>query len=329
MKKMKDIRSWMMKKNQDYTGREVIFTMKKGEGLKSWAHAVPILILAFTLAMLMVQAPAHGAVTCPSDPSSDGALALKNSDSDGDGFYDYDECYGITLTDQQTLTCICGPVGCCGAVNPVPANRAIRFDPNTKDLFVILVTALELGGNHTNIPQPIPDDYLSYLSNSLAQGGLAITPHVIKKTQATPDRLLNSTPPQTQKAVRVTEILDTSIANLYGQSDGCGTPNGSDNSRVYTDTIKNFVNSVYGAAKAQPPAGLIDTYIKHTIAHEIAHSLGPLAPTYNAKFAGYHYKSGTKVEMDQSVYYTSKGSTVNFYIGTTFTSADQSGLWMK
>jgi len=333
MKKMKDIiMSGMMNKKQNNTTKEVIFKMKRGKGLKSKTYAVLTLISALALATLLIQAPAHGAVTCPSDPSSNAAQALINSDSDGDGLYDYDECYGIMLTDQtQTppTTCICGSVGCCGTSNPVPSNRAIRFDPNTKDLFVILVTALELGGNHTNIPQPIPDDYLSFLSNSLAQGGLAITPHVIKKTQATPDRLLNSTPPQTQKAVRVTEILDTSIANLYGQSDGCGTPNGSDNSRVYTDTIEKFVTSVYAAANQQPPAGLIDTYIRHTIAHEIAHSLGPLAPTYNARFAGYHYKSGTKVEMDQSVYYTSKGQNVNFYIGTTFTSLDNAGIKLK
>ena len=323
MKKMKDITmSGMMNKKQNSTTKEVIFKMKRGEGLKSKTYAVLTLISALALATLLIQAPAHGAVTCPSDPSSDAALALKNSDSDGDGFYDYDECYGITLVDQVRIY---------GKLEGISLGRprSEYLDPDTKDLFIILVTALELGGSHSNIPQPIPNDYLSFLSNSLAQGGLAITPHVIKKTQATPDRLLNSIPPQTQKAVRVTEILDTSIANLYGQSDGCGTPNGSDNSRVYTDTITNFVTSVYAAAKTQPPAGLIDTYIRHTIAHEIAHSLGPLAPTYNARFAGYHYKSGTKVEMDQSVYYTSKGSTVNFYIGTTFTSADQSGLWMK
>ncbi len=329
MKKMKGIRSSTMKKRETNAIKEVIFTMKKGKGLKSWTHAVPI--LAFVLAVLLVQAPAHGDVTCPPDPNSPEAVALgaSNSDTDKDGFSDYDECYGITLMDQQTASCICGSVGCCGTVNPVIPNRAIRLDPNTKDLFVILVRATELGGTHTYIPQPIPADYLSNLSNSLTQGGLVVSPHVIKSTQATPDRVLNSTPPQTQKAVRVTEILDTSQTGLYGQSDGTTTPNGSDNSRVYTETINQLITSVYAGAHTQPPAGLLDTYIRHTIVHEIAHSLGPLAPVYNSRFAGNHYKSGTKVEMDQFVYYTSKGSTVNFYIGTTFTSADQAGVLMK
>ena len=317
MEKMKDIRSWMIKKDENNTIREVIFTMKKGEGLKSCTYSVLILILAFALAMLLIQAPAHGAVTCPSDKNSPDALALKNTDFDGDGFSDYAECYGITLMDQSHFY---GRLE--GRSMELPPDQYL--DPDTKDLFVILVKATDLGANYTNITQANP---LEYVSRTLAQGGLAITTHPIGREKATLDRLVTST--STQKAVRVTESLDTSDPNQSGQSDGCGTPNGSDNARVYTENIKNRVNSVYQSAKATVPPGLIDTYIKHTIAHEIAHALGPLAPTYNAKFAGYHYKSGTNVEMDQSVYYTSKGSTVNFYIGTTYTSADQSAFKLK
>ncbi len=317
MKKMKGTMSGMMKKKQINTIKEAIFTMKKVKGSKSRTYQVLILISTFALATLLIQGPAYGAVTCPSDSTSPAAQALRNSDSDGDGFSDYDECYGITLMNQSPFY---------GKLEGISTGRprGQYLDPDTKDLFVVLVKATDLGLNYTNITQPDP---LEYVSRTLAQGGLAITTHQIGLAQATLDRFVTST--SAQKAVRVTESLDMSDPNLFGDSDGCGIPNFLDNARVFTESIKNRVNSVYQSAGVTVPQGLIDTYIKHTIAHEIAHALGPLAPTYNARFGGYHYKTGTNVEMDQSVYYTSKGSTVNFYIGTTYTSADQSAIKLK
>jgi hypothetical protein len=117
--------------------------------------------------------------------------------------------------------------------------------------------------------------------------------------------------------------VDTSTSNVLGESDGCGTPNGMDNARIYTQRIRDFVNS-----KGADPS-LIETYIKQVIAHEIGHTVGPLKSPYDANCGGYHYCTiqppGTNVIMEQSVYHS--GTT--FYIGTIYTTADQTGVKLK
>jgi hypothetical protein len=320
MKKMKDIRPWMEKKNQDNTGREVIFTMKKGEGLKSWTYPVLILISALALAVLPIQAPVHAAVDCSK------VISTSTTDSDLDGFTDFEECNGIMLAGNlfpgRTI------------INPATNSayaRADRLDPDTKDVFVILVQAD--GGYFRLLPNP-----LQYVSNPVSQGGLGITVHQISKSQVLSGTVRNAT--STQKAAMVTESLDAKSTNPLGFSN-TGTPNGLDLSTIYTQRINNFIKSAcgsaYGTSNCADSSGVYDTtnnlaltlkYIQHTIDHEVGHVLGPLAPVYNAKI-GYHYVSGTNVIMDQSVYYTSKGGKVTFYSGTTYTSADQSGVKLK
>jgi hypothetical protein len=302
MKKMKGIKGWMIKKSQSNTGREVILTMNRGEGLKSWTYAVVILIAVLALAVLLIQTPVH-AFTCPTSEN--------NVDTDNDGFTDYQECNGITLGDGSYFP---------GKLQSTGLSRGQYLDPETEDLFVILVPASP--SNFPVNPQnPSDTTYLlQYVSNPISQGGLGITVHVISQNQviAGTDRNVTST----QEAVRVTESLDATSTNPLGFSN-TGTPDDLDLATIYTQRIINFVNSVYTSANASVPPGLIDTYIMHTIAHEVAHMLGPLAPVYNSNYGGYHYKSGTKVIMDQSIYYTSKKGRVTFYIGTAYTPADQ------
>lgn len=265
--------------------------MKKREGLRSWMYIIFMAVTLMGLNMLLSQVPAQAAVDCATVTSS------STTDTDKDGFTDYQECNGITLADGTSF--------------PGKSSQAaitVRLDPDTRDLFVILVPAT---------PSSFPANPLEFVSKPVSQGGLGLNVHVITPAQA-PNRVVS---PSTQKAVRVTESLDVSNPNLLGISSP-GTPNGLDLATVYTQRIKNSFTSILGTTPSQD---LIDLYIKHTIAHEIGHMVGPLAPTGSSSYGGYHYKSGTNVIMDQSVYY--KGTT--FYIGTTYTSKDQTKTILK
>jgi len=230
-------------------------------------------------------------------------------DADNDGFTDVQESTPIILHDNSTFpSCVGGGY-----------QRANCLDPASKDLFVIVVPAMST---------LIPANPLEFVSRNQTSGGLGIATHEIDQGQAGPDREIAGT----QKAVRISESLDTSNDIILGISQ-YGTPNGPDLATVYTQRIKNHIMSVcgssFGTSKCADNTGvssqaLIDKYIKHTIAHEAAHML-TLTTTYNDRLGGHHYKTGTNVILDQSVYY--KGTT--FYIGTTFTSADKSGAALK
>jgi len=250
-------------------------------------------VILMGLDMLLSQVPAQAAVDC--------ANASSTTDTDKDGFTDYQECNGIALTGGGTFP---------GKNTPNRlTDRSQYLDPDTRDLFVILVPAT---------PSSLPANPLEFVSKPVNQGGLGLNVHVITPEQA-PNRVVSLS--STQKAVRVTESLDVSNPNLLGISKP-GTPNGLDLATVYTQRIKNSFTSILGTSPSQD---LIDLHIKHTIAHEIGHMVGPLAPTGSSSYGGYHYKSGTNVIMDQSVYY--KGTT--FYIGTTYTSKDQTKTKLK
>ena len=290
MRKKESMRLWMVNENQNYKRKEVI-QMKKREGLGSWMHVILMAVAVMGMSLLFVRVPADAAVTCPT---------ISTADPDGDGFTDQQECDGITLANGSHFR---GKSE--GVSQGLPRDQYL--DPDTKDLFVILVPAS---------PSKIPANPLEFVSNPQSQGGLGIAVHVIGPTQADSNRYVTTT----QKAVRVTESLDVSNLNILGMS-SCGTPNGLDLATVYTQRIENHVKSVNPAASPD----FIATYIKHTIAHEVGHMVGPLAPKYTANYGGYHYKTGTKVILDQSVYY--KGTTL--YIGTSYTSADQSGVKLK
>ena len=208
-------------------------------------------------------------------------------DSDCDGFSDSQEAGGIILFNGTSL----GPT-----------------NPNLKDLFIILVPA---------IPSNLPADPLAVLEKPLSNGGLGFTVHQITITQAGPNRQVTSASPQ--KAILITESVDLS-GDVLGVSN-LGGPNGIDGATVYTQRIINFVTGVYAAKSQVPQAGLSDDYIRHTIAHEAGHVLG-LTAEYNSRFGGNHYKTGSNVVMEQSVVYTSKGSTINFNISDNFAQPD-------
>ena len=247
---------------------------------------------ALMLALPLTQARAQ--VNCAT------VTAGSPTDSDRDGFTDYQECNGIDL-DLGTAPARHFPT-CVGTT----LSRDQCLDPNTKDLFVILVPAT---------PSLIPSDPLKFVSAPQSGGGLGIATHMLTPDQAGSDRRVTSASPQ--PAMRCTENLDPT-GNILGISNyGMAL----DASVVFTKRITNFVNSVYASVGQTPPAGLLDDYTRHTFAHEIGHTIA-LTATYDSRYGGYHYKSGTIVVMEQAVKYTVKGSKVTFYVSTAFATQD-------
>jgi len=250
-------------------------------------------------------------------------------DADLDGFPDSLEISGFALYDGTFYP----------PCTSNPPDRSTCVDPATRDLFVILLK----GDNPMNPtyglgPSLIPANPLEFLSNPRTAGGLGVATHIILPGKVSPqypypDRTV--TPSSSQKAVRVTESLDPSSDKL-GVTTGQGM--GMDESTVYTAKIKSFIISVCGTTNFDSGStlckdstgltgqALLDKYIKHTIAHEIGHSLSLTGKSVK-NYGGYHYNATDKVEMSQSVYYTKDSQTgVIFYIGTGFISTDQSGF---
>lgn len=282
--------------------------MKKSERTRFGMVAVLVTMAIMGFSSFLCPVPSQAGVTCsPTMSTTSVAVA--------DGFTDYQKCYGFTMADG---TQVFGQANC-------PGENAICLNTDTRDLFVILVPAS---------PSHFPPNPLQKVSNPVSQDGLGISVHLISSSQANSDRTV--TAGSTQKAVMITESLDTTTPNVLGFSN-TGTPNGLDKSTIYTQRIKNFIQTIcetYGTSSCADSTSvfgdaLVQKYILHVINHEVGHVLGPLAPLYNASYGGYHYKSGTNVIMDQSVYYTSKKGKVTFYIGADYTASDQNSVKLE
>jgi hypothetical protein len=316
MKNRRSPRSWMIEENPDTTIKEVI-QMKRREGLRSWMYAILIALAVMGMSLLLSQVPAQAAVSCANVSST------SKTDTDGDGFTDYDECRGITFAGGGTFP------GKNSANRP--SDRSQYLDPDTKDLFVILVrktpTSL-MPAKPTNAEDVAYwFEYIIHpVGQSTGQFGLGFAVHEIPATQAPNRTVCSTTGCQTptgqtvkQKAVKISESLDQTADNILGYTSSCGTPNGPDLTTIYTQKIYNLLSRINQLSQ-------LDLYIKHTIAHEIGHTVGPLAPVNDPNYGAYHYQSADNhLIMDQSVYQ----SGGNVYIGTQYTAGDQAGVHLK
>jgi hypothetical protein len=265
------------------------------------------------------QVPPRKTYKFPKVSANHTITATFTPDSDNDGIPDNLEQAGISLTlplpDGVKYYPPCPQ-------NVSPTDRPKCVDKATKDVFVVLVPAQPAqGGRFSTLQDP-----LQFATKTV--GGLPLTVHwiVLQGVQDTSDRFLNYTSanPSAQKYVRITESLNEDDPTVLGSST-CGTPD-QDLGTVYTKRIANHVTSVNAGASEND----INKYIKHTIAHELGHMVGPLAPVYNANYGGYHYASDANDQiMDMAVFVTGTGSNAVFYIGTSYTSADQAGVKLK
>jgi hypothetical protein len=310
-------------------------TMRKRQNNKSsvlfWLMAVAALGIIIPLA----HEPVHAAADACASYS-------KTADSDGDGFVDYEECNGITFYGGGTFPGYKNRTG----------DRKQYLDPNSKDLFVIMAPAT--GGYFNSLGA----NRLEYIYNSASNGGLGISTHEIASNKAAADRTVckaatgyTCTKPtgQTvlQKAVKGTENLNDggtgANRNILASSSSMhGTPNGTDLCMIYTVRIKNSIqekcgcqnidkadasNTCNGCCDNATPQtcgqALFYKYIKHTIAHEIAHQL--MLTITNDPTWGWHYPEGTGVDLDYMSYFDG----ASFIVGTVFTGADYSGARLK
>jgi hypothetical protein len=283
-----------------------------------WIYVILMTVTLMGMSLLVSQVPAQAAVNCAT------VSLTSKTDADGDGFTDYDECIGITFFGGGAFP------GKKAKEANITLVRSQYLDPDTKDLFVILVRKTP-----TLMPAKTPNTadeayWFQYISNpmgqSVGQFGLGLAVHEITATQASTTRQVGNIACQIptgqlarQKAVRVTESLDATDDKILGITSGCGTPNGTDLTTIYTQKIYNLLSKIGQLSQ-------LDQYIKHTIAHEIGHTVGPLAPVNDPIIGQYHYASAdNNLIMDKSVYQI--GSTV--YIGTQYNGGDQAGVRLK
>jgi hypothetical protein len=298
----------------------------------TWFHSfLKGLTLTLAAAALVITPIAvFGQVVCNDDMG-------QNEDSDLDGFSDYHECYGLKVNFGDGIYQ--------GSVNGSNLDRSMRLDPNSPDLFVILVRANDEGGASTNIPRENgydyfdPFEFVSNPQNPNGPGGLGIAVHVIPYDAENPiinDRKVS--PDSPQLAIRVTESLRTDVEEVG--SSFPGTPNDRDRATIYTARIWEKLKSACACIGGIDPNcepkckdasfeiygyDLYPFYIQNTIAHEIGHLLGPRTEPFSSRFGGNHTKAGTYVMMEQFIVYTAKkGQPVVFYISKGFSREDQS-----
>jgi hypothetical protein len=254
------------------------------------------------------------AVDCANVPAG------STTDTDRDGLTDRQECDGITTLGTRPKTF----PPCDGVIQ-----RAACVDPNSKDVFVIyrpLSSGSLLTG--TDVPAGFPFGPLQYpctrsdgtswcgSAGTLRYDGftaLGITTHQLTPEEAASDRTVSNV--STQKAIRVSESLDTSATDVLGYC-SWGTPLGLDGCTIYTQRAKNFIDSKCSTAKDNVTnrRHVFLAYATFLAIHEGGHALGGLTSVNDPSVGGYHYASSSKVMMAQAAEYSTQGKKCTWYI---------------
>lgn len=314
-----------------------------------------VVLTVLLLTVFIVQVPAYAAVDCTNIPPIN-----NTADYDLDGFTDYDECNGFNLSADSTTD---GRINGYNQKGILARNQYL--DPNSKDLFVILIKATDVGNAYSNFttyaPQTsdyaVPPDTYSftssdwYFNKTLQNNGLEVAPHLIKKGKIQTDRRVTLST-STQKAIQATESLNTGTCSptsctgsvvLGTTTGGQTTPNATTAVTIYTQRIVNFVTYVYNvvakcttcSSTMDPVKADISKYILHTIAHEAGHSMMLAAGKLSTDFGGYHYAPSTANIMEQTFGYTTSSNTVTWTDGSIggisgdYNGPDKAGFRLK
>jgi hypothetical protein len=232
--------------------------------------------------------------TCP---------APSRLDTDLDGFDDAQELAGVTLVSGQT----------------------VQTDPARKDAFIVVALASNslvqqvFGATPFNPFTPVTyvGSGVNVSFNGLAALGLNV--HMLSDQDTTPDRIVDGCGITTQKAVRIAESIDTN-GTILGNCQW-GTPNDLDGCVVYSQRIKNFIDTTCPGNTPDERTLMFKAYITQSFLHEMGHSLGGLASQYNSRTGGYHYKTGSGYVMDQSISYTAKSGRCTWTIAPLWNPA--------
>ena len=127
------------------------------------------------------------------------------------------------------------------------------------------------------------------------------------------------------------ENLDATDLNTLGYCPW-GRPAVTDQGQciVYTQRIWNSIPLACGINPIVTPGGLPSTpedafkaYTIELILHEVGHSVGGLAPTFDSRYGGYHYGPGTI--MEQYVVATVSKGKCKFAVSKAFNSRNDPG----
>lgn len=292
--------------------------------------------IALLAALLTFPAVAHALVwsTTPTDGLCTTAAAqgpTSTTDTDGDGFTDYEECFGFTAA-GTTQPDIFGYKQDAGT-----ATTPDRLDPAKPDLLYLATN--EKGDGDLTDPNSLLVKAMATLPNGVLNvyaNGLNIRAHrvYLANVNTGTDRLVISGN-TTTRAARIAEVLTP--ANIAAKDTALGlTPEGKPSvSSVYSKIFtKRIYDNVYAncasdtacsIAKTLPLIKLRNEIVSYYILQVVAHEMGHGSLLAKANTDGYYHYSKSGSVMDPSVVF-SRGV---YTIPTNFNSADPSVVTLK
>ena len=294
--------------------------------VKKW-KTVLVTVSITALVLVVSTGSPLAAVDCASIINDiDAFIVSGTSDTDGDGYLDWEECKGLELISDSY-----GTMGTSFAIdypscfnNPSLVPKCL--DPDSLDVLIIFLRTLPF---ETNVPtDPGLEEYFDPFAYVPFIG---VTPHEIAELipggdiadRVIVDRssapFLDPLGPEKdlyQKALRIHENTASAWGNDMGIADQGPAWFNTVEGVVYTNHIINFIRNEYFSSGVTEPSNLretvIEPYMMHTFAHEVGHMF--VLRTPEQRNIGFHFKTREEKMMSQSIAFSSKGKKLSWYI---------------